>query len=197
MSNTKLLPILSILALGIVACGGADVATTQVDEADPTTTLVATTSASTTVAEAHEEGEDHSEERTEENDSDHEGQRADGIRVIEVVMTEFAFEPASFSVVAGETVRFVVTNDGVVDHEFRLSNAHRVEEHMASGHADHAEEGGHHEEGGDVFIIVKPGETGEVEMTFPEDASLYTEVSCLLPGHYENGMTAPLTVEAN
>ena len=52
-------------------------------------------------------------------------------------------------------------------------------------------------EGGDVFIIVKPGETGEVEMTFPEDASLYTEVSCLLPGHYENGMTAPLTVEAN
>ena len=64
---------------------------------------------------------------------------------------------------------------------------------MASGHADHeAGSSGHHEEGGDVFIVLKTGETGEVVMTFPEDATLYTEMACLLPGHYEAGMTGPV-----
>ena len=31
-------------------------------------------------------------------------------------------------------------------------------------------------------------ETTELVVVFPEDTSLYTEIACLLPGHYEAGM---------
>ena len=46
----------------------------------------------------------------------------DGIRVVAVTMSEFYFSPAVVEVEQGETVRFVVTNDGVAEHEFELSN---------------------------------------------------------------------------
>jgi len=29
-------------------------------------------------------------------------------------------------------------------------------------------------------------------VTFPEDTTLFTEVACLLPGHYEAGMAADI-----
>ncbi len=46
----------------------------------------------------------------------------DDIRVVAVTMSEFSFSPAVVEVEQGETVRFVVTNDGVAEHEFELSN---------------------------------------------------------------------------
>jgi uncharacterized cupredoxin-like copper-binding protein len=64
---------------------------------------------------------------------------SDADRVVEVEMTEFAIDAASFEFTPGETVEFIVTNSGVVEHEFRLSNQDRVDEHVAGGHADHDE----------------------------------------------------------
>ncbi len=64
---------------------------------------------------------------------------SDADRVVEVEMTEFAIDSASFEFTPGETVEFIVTNSGVVEHEFRLSNQDRVDEHVAGGHADHDE----------------------------------------------------------
>ena len=58
-------------------------------------------------------------------------------RVVEVELSEFAIDAASFEFVPGETVEFIVTNSGVVEHELRLSNQDRVDEHVAGGHADH------------------------------------------------------------
>jgi uncharacterized cupredoxin-like copper-binding protein len=119
-----------------------------------------------------------------------ESQAAD--RTIEVTMTELVFDPDEFAVTAGETIRFDVTNAGQIVHEFRLSNAHRVEEHLASGHEGHGDDtGGHH---GDVDVVLEldPGESGQVIVTFPEDTTLFTEIACLIPGHYEAGMKAPL-----
>ena len=106
-------------------------------------------------------------------------------------MTDFAFSPAVVNAVAGETVTFAVANDGAIVHEFRLSNAHRIEEHLASGHDHHDEDGGHHGDA-DVVLQLEPGETGEVTVTFPEDVNLFTEVACLIPGHYEAGMKGVL-----
>jgi uncharacterized cupredoxin-like copper-binding protein len=155
--------------------------------------------------EVHAEDATHSEE--EEGHSEDEAEEAaDADRVVNVTMSEFAFDPA-IVVTAGETVTFVVTNAGVVEHEFRISNAHRIEEHIASGHEDHDEggdmdddmdmdEGGHHEENADVMIMVPAGETGEVTVTFPDDTTLYTDVACLIPGHYEAGMHAELSYDA-
>ncbi len=64
---------------------------------------------------------------------------SDADRVVEVELSEFAIDAASFEFVAGETVEFIVTNSGVVEHELRLSNQDRVDEHVAGGHANHDE----------------------------------------------------------
>lgn len=110
-------------------------------------------------------------------------------------MTEFAFDVDPVEVAAGETIEFVVTNAGVIEHEFRLSNGHRIEEHLASGHDDHddgdaeSDDDGHHE-GGDVVLLLDAGDTSSIVVTFSEDTSIFTEVACLLPGHYEAGMLA-------
>ena len=58
-------------------------------------------------------------------------------RVIEDELSEFAITAASLEFVPGETVEFLITNSGVVEHEFRLSNQGGVDEHMAGGHDDH------------------------------------------------------------
>lgn len=107
-------------------------------------------------------------------------------------MTELEFSALEFPVSAGETIRFEVINEGLIEHEFRLSNTHRIEEHIAAGHADHNEEGGSHHEDIDIILLLQPGETGEVTFTFPEDTTLFNEVACLLPGHYEAGMKASI-----
>jgi uncharacterized cupredoxin-like copper-binding protein len=52
-------------------------------------------------------------------------------------MAEFTIAAKSFEFTPGETIEFIVTNSGVVEHEFRLSNQVRVDEHVAGGHDDH------------------------------------------------------------
>lgn len=178
-----------VVAVGATACGdsGTSVDTTAPVEATTSSTeVVETTTApepsttTTTTTQPRETSTTNTSVATESDDS---------VRTVEIVMTDYAFEPELIEVTAGETVRFVVVNDGAVDHEFRLSNSHRIEEHLASDHDDHEEgEGGHHEEDGDVFVVLEPGQTGELTVTFPEDVTVYTESACLLPGHYEAGM---------
>jgi uncharacterized cupredoxin-like copper-binding protein len=126
-------------------------------------------------------------------------------RVIEVEMTEFAFAADSFEFSPGETVEFLVTNSGVVEHELRLSNQVRVDEHLAGRHDDdHYDEGeagaeaeADHDEGetDDVFVVLDAGETGTLVFTFPDNDHDYTGVVCLLPGHYEAGMATDLSYQ--
>ena len=192
----RIAALLAVVALAAAACAEADQAsdTTAAPTTQPPATTVAPTTVAPTTAPATTM---HDDERAEDEDHGTETTTATGTatRQIEVVMTDFAFEPDEFVVSAGETVLFVIHNEGVIEHEFRLSNTHRIEEHLAAGHDDHDDEGGHHE-GGDFIITLAAGETTEAEFTFPDDAALYTEVACLIPGHYEAGMLAPLTVDA-
>ncbi len=135
---------------------------------------------------------DHSDDPDQDGEADHDDSEGEA-RTVEIVMSEFAFAPSTVEVSAGETIRFLVKNEGVVPHEFRLSNDHRIEEHLAAGHAGH-EEGGHHDEAaGDKFIEVEPGMTGELVFTFPEDLTVYTDIACLIEGHHEAGMYGELT----
>ena len=185
----SVLSALAFLALVVAACGGSETTDTEATTGTPETSMLAETTTSTAEATtSSEHDDDHN------GEDEHEGETGEGKadREVEVVMSEFAFEPSDFTVSAGETVKFVLHNEGAVPHEFRLSNAHRIEEHLEAGHEDHGEDGGHHEEGGDVLIEVEAGESAELVFTFPDDATLYTEVACLLPGHYEAGMSAPL-----
>lgn len=143
---------------------------------------------------------DHAAEEVAEDDhaaeeDDHAAEEPGSVdRVLEVELTEFAFSVDSFVFAAGETVEFVITNSGVVPHEFRLSNQERVDKHLAGGHADHGDEDDDHSDGpADVVLLLEAGESGILVFTFPENDHDYTAVVCLIPGHYEAGMESDLS----
>ena len=189
----------------VAACAAPDPVAQTVA---PTTTIAQTapTSATTEAEVSHEDDheaeasheedhEDGADEATHDEAGDHDDDAAMGEgRIIEVTMSEFSFEPSAIEISAGETVTFMIENSGLIEHEFRLSNSHRIEEHIASGHADHNDEGeGHHDADGDVIVLVAAGATEHLTFQFPEDTTLYNHVACLIPGHYEAGMVADLT----
>jgi uncharacterized cupredoxin-like copper-binding protein len=146
-------------------------------------------------------------------------------RVIDVELSEFAIAAASLEFTPGETVEFLITNSGVVEHEFRLSNQGRVDEHMAGGHEDHDdnamtdeemaammdEEAPHddeeapHDDGDDdshaagaddIVLVLAAGESGSLVFTVPDNDHDYTVATCLIPGHFEAGMTTELGYRA-
>jgi uncharacterized cupredoxin-like copper-binding protein len=191
---TRLFVLGAAVMLVAAACALPDAAT----HADETvTTSSATTSSTTTTLAATTTitVDDHADDGAVDDDHAEDDQAAGADRTIEVLMTEFAFDVDPVDVAAGETIEFIITNGGVVPHEFRLSNEHRIEEHLASGHDDHedsdgeSDEDGHHD-GGDVVLVLDAGDTSSIVVTFPEDTTIFTEVACLLPGHYEAGMFA-------
>ena len=98
------------------------------------------------------------------------------------------FDPASITVKAGETVRFIVTNTGKIDHEFALGDAESQREH-----AEMMKKmpGMKHEEANAVSI--PPGQTKEVVWQFAKPGKV--EMACHLPGHYEAGMKGDIVVE--
>ena len=194
---------MAALSLLLAACGGTGSEPVDAETPDQAASTTAATDRSEDETDHSEDETDHSEDETDhsehetdthdEEETDHsEDELADGARTVDVVLTEFAFEPLGVEVKAGETVTFLISNEGAIDHEFRLSNPHRIEEHLAAGHDDHDDEGSHHSEDGDLYIQLAPGEKGELTVTFPEDTSLYTEIACLLPGHHEAGMIGRL-----
>ncbi|MEX1281127.1 MAG: cupredoxin domain-containing protein [Acidimicrobiia bacterium] len=191
-----------VLALVMASCAAGQSmppAAVETTEAPITTTTAPTTTTTTmppTTTEAADAAADHDDGDAghDASDADHDDPAAAGDeadRVVEVVMTEFAFEPETVEVSAGETVRFDIRNDGAVLHEFRLSNTHRIEEHLESGHDGHGDDG-HHGADADVYLELGPGEAGSLVVAFPEDTTFFTEAACLIPGHYEAGMTVPV-----
>lgn len=116
------------------------------------------------------------------------------VREIRVTASEFAFEPATFDVAPGETVRFVVTNTGQVQHEFRLDTQAAIDAHLAEGHAGSAHGEDAAETGAPAPILVDPGETATLEWTFGDGLAGPDRIACLLPGHFEAGMKGDVTV---
>ncbi len=108
---------------------------------------------------------------------------ADGI--VEIAMTDaMRFEPNEITVRAGDSIRFVVTNVGVVPHEAIIGTPDEQRDHaeeMAAGEVHYHANG----------VLVEPGDTGEFETWFPAGQYL---IACHLPGHYEAGMVGLLNV---
>ncbi|MBI3287088.1 MAG: hypothetical protein HYZ68_03475 [Chloroflexi bacterium] len=92
-------------------------------------------------------------------------------RDIPVSAGDFFFAPSEFTLKAGEKVRFLVTNDGAVDHTFHV---------LLDGE----------EQGIDV-----PVGAGNVPFEFSAPQAGTYEVICVVPGHKELGMVASLVVE--
>lgn len=113
-------------------------------------------------------------------------------RTVEIDMVDIAFEPEAIEVTAGETVRFVFTNDGEVAHDAYIGDTDAQADHEAEMRdAEGDEHGGHGDDEGDA-ITVEPGETGELTHTFTHAGTL--EIGCHQPGHYDAGMKIDIEV---
>ena len=107
-------------------------------------------------------------------------------RTIDVVMREFAYEPAAVTVKAGETVKFVFRNNGSIVHDAFLGDEAAQAEHEREMAA-----GDHHD--GHAAIKVDPGQTGELTHTF-DKAGKALIIGCHETGHYAAGMKMTVTV---
>ena len=110
-------------------------------------------------------------------------------RTVEVSMRDtMRFEPESIAVEEGETVRFVVANEGKVMHEFVLGTRQTNDEHaemmMKFPGMEHDEP---------YMTHVAPGETGEIVWTFNRAGDF--DFACLIAGHYQAGMVGSLSVD--
>ena len=117
------------------------------------------------------------------------GKPAEVSRTIRVTMNDtMRFDPAEIEVGAGETVRFLVRNDGRIRHEMVLGTAEELREHMEMMRSM---PGMKHEDAN--MISLAPGETGEIVWQFTTPGTV--EFACLVPGHYESGMKGDIRVD--
>jgi uncharacterized cupredoxin-like copper-binding protein len=126
------------------------------------------------------------------------GDPAKVTRTVEVVATDNAFSLKSLQVGDGETLRFVVRNDGIDPHEFLIGTAHEHAEHIRmmramierqkrGEHTDDSAAMEEHQSG----VVVPPGKTATFIWTFARTADL--EFACDIPGHYKDGMHGPIS----
>ncbi|MCO5118857.1 MAG: cupredoxin family protein [Burkholderiaceae bacterium] len=110
-------------------------------------------------------------------------------RTVELDMTDdMRFTPDRVTVRRGETVKFVVTNEGKVLHELVLGTREELAKHseMMRQHPGmaHAEP---------YMAHVNPGASGEVVWQFNRVGEF--DFGCLLPGHFEAGMAGKVVVQ--
>jgi len=121
-------------------------------------------------------------------------------RTVAVTLDDNYYVPDRVTVKPGETVRFVLTNHGTIDHEFTLGTPAMHAEHrkmmltmrQQGGHAEQGAHGSHGGHGGTMHhddpgaVMLGPGETRELVWMFGKATTL--EFACNIPTHYETGM---------
>jgi uncharacterized cupredoxin-like copper-binding protein len=119
------------------------------------------------------------------------GQPGDPTRVsrsIEIRMADdMRFTPAEVRVMAGETVRFVVINDGRLRHELVLGSEADLKAHYAE--MLKAPEMEHDDANA---VTLDGGKRGELVWQFTRGGSV--PFGCLQPGHYDAGMAGVVGV---
>jgi uncharacterized cupredoxin-like copper-binding protein len=116
------------------------------------------------------------------------GNAAAARRTVTIAMTDnMRFTPDRIRMKRGETVRFVLRNDGAMLHEMVIGTKAVLEEHAALMKKFPDME---HDE--PYMVHVAPGKTGEIVWRFNRAGEF--DFACLIPGHYEAGMTGKITV---
>ncbi|MDP3692673.1 cupredoxin family protein [Bradyrhizobium sp.] len=113
-------------------------------------------------------------------------------RTIQVTMREsdgkMLFVPARLEVRKGEQIKFVLRNNGELEHEFVLAstadNLKHAEEMKEHPDMVHEEPNGKQ---------LAPKKTGEIIWKFTKAGEF--EYACLIPGHREAGMTGTILVK--
>ena len=132
------------------------------------------------------------------------GKAVNASRTIEVIMGDNYFEPEDVQIMKGETIRFVIKNQGDAVHEFNIGTSHMHAEHqkemelmvehgvidgdkinqelmkMDMGHGNTMQ----HDDPNSVLL--EPGTEAEIVWQFTKAMDL--EFACNVPGHYDSGM---------
>jgi uncharacterized cupredoxin-like copper-binding protein len=132
-------------------------------------------------------------------------------RVIKVIMYDNYYEPNSFQVKAGETIKFEVTNAGELVHEFNIANKMMHMKHQPEmqkmveseillfdsidknkmkkmAKIDKSMAHSHSNS-----VLLEPKQKGEIIWKFNNAANI--EIACNVPGHYQAGMIAPVNIK--
>ena len=127
--------------------------------------------------------------KVEPTDFGQEGNPKKVTRTVTVSMADdMRFTPADITVKRGETVRFVVHNDGKVLHEMVLGTKEALK-----AHAELMKKFPEMEHADANMAHVKPGKEGEIVWKFTKAGDF--QFACLQPGHFEAGMVGTLTVK--
>ncbi len=133
------------------------------------------------------------------------GKQEDITRIIKVLMYDNYFEPNSFKVQSGETIKFEVENVGELVHEFNIANQTMHKDHqsemlkmvemeiiladsidkmsmmdksMAHSHAN--------------SVLLEPKKSKDLIWKFENASNI--EIACNVPGHYDVGMIAKVEI---
>ncbi len=139
------------------------------------------------------------------------GKESEVSRVIKVIMYDNYYEPSSFQIKAGETIKFKVENAGELVHEFNIANKmmhikHQPEmEKMVENEiffldsidkikmkkmAKMDKSMGHTHSNS---VLLEPKQKGEIIWKF--DNAVNIQVACNVPGHYQAGMIAEVNIK--
>ena len=131
-------------------------------------------------------------------------------RIIKVVMYDNYYEPSSFQINAGETIKFEVENAGELVHEFNIANkmmhmkhqpemekmveneilfADSIDKDKMKKMAKMDKSMGHSHSNS---VLLEPKQKGNIIWKF--DNAINIEVACNVPGHYQAGMIAKVNI---
>ncbi len=139
------------------------------------------------------------------------GNETDITRVIKVVMYDNYYEPSSFHIKKGETIKFEVENAGMLVHEFNIANkmmhikhqpemvkmvengillAFSIDKEKMKKMAKMDKSMGHSHSNS---VLLEPKQKGDIIWKF--DNAVNIEVACNVPGHYQAGMIAKVNIK--
>ena len=139
------------------------------------------------------------------------GNVADVTRVIKVIMYDNYYEPSSFQIKEGETIKFEVENAGMLVHEFNIANkmmhmkhqpemikmaengillAFSIDKEKMKKMAKMDKSMGHSHSNS---VLLEPKQKGDIIWKFDNPANI--EVACNVPGHYQAGMIAKVNIK--
>ena len=127
------------------------------------------------------------------HDADMPAQR-EVVRTVELTARDIEFSLGEIAVKPGETVRFVIRNEGELAHDFTIGNAETQNTHRMEMQAMMSSDSGHHGHGMSNAVMIEPGETVELVWTFGEETDI--QFGCNIPGHFEAGMAGKFDIQS-
>lgn len=113
-------------------------------------------------------------------------------RIVSISMRDdggkMSFVPNKIEVRAGEQIKFVIQNKGVLDHEFILAT---TEENLKHAEAMKKNPDMEHDDPNGKSVASE--KKGEILWRFTKAGTF--EYGCLIPGHRESGMTGTVVVK--